>query len=53
MLAEAMNASGLVFATYAEAWDAASLTAMDTEFAKNPYLRLTRLGNQNLTRVAS
>jgi hypothetical protein len=50
-LAEAMNASGVVFATYADGWDSTSLTAMDTEFAKNPYLRLTRLGNQNLTRV--
>ena len=51
-LAEEMNASGVVFATYAEAWDISSLTAMNTEFAKNPYLHLTRFGNQNLTRVA-
>jgi hypothetical protein len=38
-MAEAMNASGVVFATYTESWDSTSLTAMDTEFAKNPYLR--------------
>lgn len=47
-LAEKINASKVVFATMAAAWESSSNTAIETEFEKNPYLRVIRLLHHDL-----
>jgi hypothetical protein len=48
VLAEKLGAAGVIFATSAAAWDTTSNSAIETEFDKNPYLRVIRLGYGNL-----